>query len=82
MTIVDKYALIHYRLLSISIQCDGANVVAVADIAVLNADGQRIDTDNPSTTLTAAEKTVLAAFITRELGVYETATGLTEWTGE
>jgi hypothetical protein len=59
---------------------DGADVKAIGYMEILNANGSRVGTDFPATALTAGEKTALQAFLTRELAVYETATGLTEWT--
>jgi len=81
MTIVDKLTPVYYRLCRIGIQRDGSNIVAIADLDILNANEEQVGTDNPATALTPAEKQALAAFIERELGIYETATGLTEWSG-
>ncbi len=82
LTIVDKLTPVYYSLRRIGLKRVGSDAVSVANLAILNAGGDVIGGDTPAVTLTAAEKTALVAFITRELGVYETATGLAEWTGE
>ena len=79
MTIIDDLTPVHYQLVRIDIRQDESDVLASAELRILNAAGVRVSLDLPSTTLTPGEKTALAAFIARELGVYETATGLTEW---
>jgi hypothetical protein len=80
MTVIDQLTPVYYRLVQMRIVRDGADVKAIGYMEILNANGSRIGADFPATTLTAGEKTALQAFLTRELGVYETATGLTEWT--
>jgi hypothetical protein len=79
MTIVDDLTPVHYQLNRIRFHRQGADVIAIADLQILNAAGDRIAADHPLTTLTQAEKQALQAFVTRELAAYETATGLTEW---
>lgn len=81
MTIVDDKTPVHYVLNRIYIFREGSEVTATALLKIVNAVGGEVCGDNPTAALTAAEKTALDAFITRELGVYETVTGLTEWTG-
>lgn len=81
MTIVDDLTPVYYSLRRIGLKRVGSDVVAVANVAILNAAGIEIAGDTPEATLTTGEKVALLAFIARELGVYETATGLTEWTG-
>lgn len=80
MTVIDDLTPVYFSLMRIGIQRIDGEVIAMADVNILNAMGEQVTVRNPSTTLTAAEKTALLAFITRELGMYATATGLTEWT--
>jgi hypothetical protein len=80
MTIVDRLTPVYYRLKRVGFQRAGEDVVAIADLEILNADGKVIATDHPVTTLTAQEEQALRTFLSRELAVYESATGLAEWT--
>lgn len=82
MSIIDDLTPVYYRLMRIGLQRDGLDVVAIADLTILNAEGTVLTTHNPSTTLTPAEKQALAGFVNRELAAFETTTGLTEWVEE
>ena len=80
MTIVDELTPMYYQLNRIYIFRDGSEVTATAELAILNIDGIQVAGDNPVTTLTAGEKTALAAFLDRELAAYEAANPpLTKW---
>lgn len=79
MSIVDDLTPAHYQLVRIGLQRTNGDVVAVADMRILNASGEQLATHNPSTALTQAEKQALAEFVNRELAVFEATTGLTEW---
>ena len=81
MGIIADPTPVFYRLTRIGIVRVPGDVVAIADLQILNADGRQLCTHNPSVTLTTNEKQVLVAFVNRELGVFETSTGLTEWVG-
>lgn len=79
MGIITDLTPTQYELIRIGLQREGTKVVAIADMWIYNADGQRLVTHNPSTTLTTNEKQVLAGFVNRELAAFEAATGLTEY---
>ena len=79
MTFIDDLIPVYYELTRIGIQRSNGDVVAIADMKILNAEGRQLITHNPQTTLTTQEKQALGAFVNRELGAFETATGLTEW---
>lgn len=79
MDLISDLTPVYYRLLRIGIQRDGTDVVAIADLQILNADEQILVTHNPQTTLSAQEKQLLGTFVNRELAAFEAATGLTEW---
>ena len=67
----------HYELLRIALQLDeDDNIVALADMKILNVDGLIIDNDHPTTTLTAGEETVFKTWVLGKLADYEAATGL------
>jgi len=79
MSIITDLTPVHYRLLRIGVQQEGTDVVAIADMQILNGEGSVLTTHNPSTTLTAQEKQALVNFVNRELASFEAATGLTKW---
>lgn len=79
MSIVADLAPTQYKLIRIGLQQEGTEVVAIADMWIYNAAGQRLTTHNPSTTLTPSEKQVLVGFVNRELAAFEAATGLTKY---
>lgn len=79
MGIIADLTPVYYRLVRIGIQRTDGDVEAIADMQILNADGEVLATRNPSTTLTTQEKQALAAFVNRELAAFEAATGLTEY---
>ncbi len=79
MSFIDDLIPVYYELTRIGIQRKNGDVVAIADMRILNADGRQLITHNPSTTLTTQEKQALGEFVNRELAAFETATGLTEW---
>lgn len=81
MSIIDDLTPVYYRLQRIGLQRNESDVVAIADLTILNAAGTVLATHNPSATLTPAEKQALAGFVNRELAAFEAATGLTEWIG-
>ena len=78
-TITEKLTPKTYELIRIGLQREGADVVALADLRIRNAADETLMIDNPSTTLTPSEKSVLAAFVNRELALFEASSGLTEW---
>jgi len=61
-------------------QNEVGDIVAAADFAIYNVDGQIIDTDHPSVTLTAGEASVFLTWFLGKLTEYEAATGLTRHT--
>ena len=79
MGIINNLTPKHYRMVRVGIQRQGTDVVAIADLQILNADGRVLGTHSPQTTLTSAEKQALAGFVNREMAAFEAATGLTEW---
>lgn len=79
MGLIADLTPVYYRMVRIGIQRDDNDVVAVADLQILNEERRVLCMYNPSTTLTLQEKQALGAFVTRELGAFEAATGLTEW---
>lgn len=79
MSIIDDLTPVYYELTRIGVQRENGDVVAIADMRIRNADGKILITHNPQTTLTPQEKQALGEFVNRELAVFETATGLTEW---
>lgn len=79
MSIIEELTPVYYKLLRIGLQQKNGNVIAIADMHILNADGRVLATHNPSTTLTTAEKQALAGFVNRELAAFEAATGLIKW---
>ena len=80
MSIITDLTPTQYELIRIGIQREGTEVVAIADMWIYNADGRRLTTHNPSTTLTQNEKQVLLGFVNRNLAAFEAATGLTKYT--
>jgi len=62
-------------------QNEAGEIVAMADMAIRNADGRIIDSDHPTVTLTAGEQSTFLTWFLEKLAEYETATGLTVWTG-
>ena len=79
MGLITNLTPVYYDLTRIGLQRTNGDVIAIADMRILNADGKQLDTHNPSTVLTSQEKQMLAAFVNRELAAFEAATGLTEW---
>lgn len=79
MTITEELTPTTYELIRIGIQREGADVVAIADLRIRNASGKILAIHNPSTTLTAGEKSALLAFVNREMGLFEASSGLVEW---
>ena len=79
MTITDELTPTTYELVRIGIQREGTDVVAIADLRIRNASDKILAIHNPSATLTPGEKSVLGAFVERELAAFEASTGLTEW---
>lgn len=79
MGLIADLTPVYYTLVRIGIQRTNGDVVAVADLRILNADGGVLCHHNPSTTLTPQEKQALGNFVNREMAAFETATGLTEW---
>lgn len=79
MSLIEDLTPVHYQLTRIGLQREGSDVVAIADLTILNANGTVLATHNPSTTLTATEKQALAGFVNRELAAFEATTGLTKW---
>ena len=67
MGIIQDLTPTYYRLTRIGVQKSNGDVIAIADMQILNADGQQLKTHNPSTSLTANEKQVLAGWLGREL---------------
>ena len=82
MGLIQDLTPVYYKLTRIGIQRTNGDVIAMADMQILNADGKQLITHNPSTTRTPQEKQALAAFVNRELAAFEQATGLIEWTEE
>jgi hypothetical protein len=82
MSIVDKLTPVYYKILRLGIQREGGEIVATYDLAILNAAGQRIGTDTPSSALSSETKAALAAEFNADKAAYEAATGLEEWEGE
>lgn len=79
MTIVDELTPTQYRLKRFAVQVLGDGSLSLhSDIAVYNAAGQRVGDDHPTPQATQAELDAFAAWIARNLALYETATGLTE----
>lgn len=70
---------VYYTLIRVGIQRANGNVVAIADLRILNADSRILCHHNPSTALTPQEKQVIGNFVNREMAAFEAATGLTEW---
>lgn len=79
MSIITDLTPAYYRLTRIGIQRTDGDVIAIADMQILNADGRQLATHNPATALTPTEKTALLGFVNRELALFEAATGLEEW---
>ena len=79
MGIISDLTPVYYKLTRIGIVRVPGDAIAIADLQILNADGRQLCSHNPDTTLTTNEKQLLAAFVNREMAVFETATGLTEW---
>ena len=83
LTVIERNTPVWYSLRRICFQMDAENnIVATADLVIRNSEGQVIDDDHPDTTLTAGERTAFTTWILGELTAYETATGLTRYTGE
>lgn len=80
MGLIQDLTPVYYRLIRIGIQRTNGDVIAIADMQILNADGRQLITHSSSAILTTQEKQALAAFVNRELGAFEQATGLIEWT--
>lgn len=79
MGIVADLTPTQYELIRIGLQREETEVVAIADMWIYNADGRRLTTHDPSTTLTQNEKQVLAGFVNRNLAAFEAASGLTKY---
>lgn len=79
MGLIADLTPVYYTLSRVGIQRADGDVVAIADLRILNADGGVLCHHNPCTTLTTQEKLTLRNFVNREMAVFETATGLTEW---
>ena len=79
MSIVTDLTPTQYELIRIGLQREGTEVIAIADMWIYNAAGQRLTTHNPSTTLTTNEKQVLVGFVNRNLAAFEAASGLTKY---
>lgn len=82
MTIVGKLTPTQYKLLRFAVQRDGeGGLLLMSDVAVYNAAGQRVGTDNPTPQATPAQLSAFLAWINSNLATYETATGLTPLVG-
>ena len=67
----------HYKPQRIAFQPDGAGgIVARADFAILNTDGDVIDFDTPAAELTQGEYDAFLAWFNAKCSTYEAATGL------
>jgi len=76
--VITRNVPVYYSLSRIAFQLNEANeIVAMADLAIYNADERQIDDDHPATTLTTAEAAAFKTWVLGELAAYETATGLT-----
>jgi len=79
MSIVDQLTPTQYKLQRFAVQVgDGGELSLFSDVAVYNADGRQVGDDHPTPQATAGELAAFAAWIERNLALYETATGLTE----
>ena len=77
MSIIDQLTPVYYRPTRIALVPDGeGGIVAMADFAIYNADGEALATDHPSVTLAAGEQSTFLAWFNDKLAAYETATGL------
>ena len=81
MSIVEQLTPVYFRLVRLGIERRGGEVVAVADLRILNADGRAVGGDTPAAVLTEAERSAVEAFVARNLANYAALTGLTEWPG-
>ena len=79
MGLIADLTPVYYALIRVGVQRTDGDVIAIADLRILNADGEVLCHHNPSTTLTPQEKQALGAFVYREMAAFETATGLTLW---
>jgi hypothetical protein len=79
MELIASLTPVFYRLVRIGVQRDGDDVVATADLQILNRDGRPLVAFSPSITLTAGEKQTLRTFVSRELTLFENVTGLEKW---
>jgi len=70
-----------YSLNSVRLRRESGDVKATFNLTIHNEAGDPLTSHQATTTLTANEKQVLAAFVERELGAFESATGLAEYTG-
>jgi hypothetical protein len=66
----------------ISLEEEDGVVTATADFWLRNASGAIIDDDHPSITMTSGEQATFLAWVLGKFSLYETATGLTRWTGD
>jgi len=57
-------------------QNDDGEIVALADFRIRNANGQVIDDDHPTVTLTEQERATFLTWFLGKLDLYEAATGL------
>jgi len=79
MGIIADLTPVYYRLMRIGVVRSDGDVLAIADLQILNNDSRVLCMHNPTTMLTIQEKQALAGFVEREMIAFEVATGLVEW---
>jgi len=72
-----------YNPVNISFSLNAENdIVAEAYFVILNPDGDTIDQDHPTVTLTPAQRSAFVSWFLSQCEAYEAATGLTRYTGD
>lgn len=82
MAILDPITPVYYQVLRMGIQQTETDVIAMYDVAIRNATGDRLAILNPDSTLTEEERQVIRDIFVRDKQQFEAATGLPEWTPE
>ena len=69
--VIERNLPTYYELQRIAFQLEDGVIVARADFAIRNGEGEVIDNDHPETALTAGEKSTFRAWVLDKLEDYE-----------
>lgn len=80
MAILDNLQPTYYKVREMAVTRDGGIGISYT-VEILGANGHRIGQVYPVASLTTQERSAIVAIYQRDKDDFETATGLTEWTG-